>query len=386
MADLDIMHVDMDAFYAEVEKLDNPELRGKAVIVGGKSGRGVVSTASYEARKYGVHSAMPMIKARKLCPHAEIVRVRHKRYEEVSKEIFSIFKEFTPQVEKLSIDEAFLDLKGCHNIYGSSREIGKKIKINIKQKIGLVASVGISYNKFLAKLASTLDKPDGFKIISSKNSEEILDPLEVEKIWGVGKKTQKKLNKMGINTIAELKKIPRKKLIEIFGKIGNSLFELARGIDQRKVKTNNKRKSISQEITFNKNIKNDKKISATLMKMAEKVGKRLREKNLAGYTIFIKIRYPDFTTKTRSITKNNPVISTTEIYQTGKNLLKTNNLLKKPLRLLGIGISNLTSNPYEQLSLFDKNTSNYKLTKTIDELKQKFGEESIKHGIELYED
>lgn len=385
MKKVNIMHIDMDAFFASVEIMDNPELEGKPVIVGGVdiNNRGVVSTASYEARKYGVHSAMPIYKAKKLCPDGIYLSGRMKRYKNLSKEIHNIFHEYTPLVEKISIDEAFLDLKGCHKLFGSSEKIGKKIKDEIKKKVGLTASVGISKNKFLAKLASTIDKPDGFKIIYRDEVDEFLSNLPIGMLWGVGDKTEKLLHEQGIKTIKNLKKLPKEELENQFGKLGIKLYNLARGIDKRKVIPEEEIKSISQEETFSEDLRSKLDIFSALMGMTEKVSERLHNKKLKGKTIFIKIRYSNFKTYTRRKTIKNYVSSTDLIYDTAKKLLLKNNLLNKPIRLLGVGVSNLSSKQKQQLSLFEKNNEEEKLDKTIFEIKNKFGSKSLRRGIDL---
>ena len=385
MAELNTMHVDMDAFFASVEQEDNPELKRKPVIVGGVylSNRGVVSTASYEARKYGVHSAMPIIKAKQLCPNGIYLPGRHRRYEEISQQIFAIFRSYTPVVEKLSIDEAFLDLTGCHRLFGSSREIGEMIKKEIKNKTGLVASIGIAPNKFIAKLASTLDKPNGFMIIDEEEVNEVIDPLPISKMWGVGDKTEKKLRDIGIKTIGMLKSLSLHELTNMFGKFGQNLYYLSRGIDQREIEAESETKSISQEETFSSNLSDDERIHAALMKLVEKVTRRLRKKNLRGSTIFIKIRYNDFSTYTRRKTLNQTVNQTDIVFTIAKKLIHDNNLTKKPVRLLGIGISNLTDEKSKQLSLFADDSNKNKLTNTIDKIRDKYGEGSVKRGIEL---
>ena len=388
---LDIIHVDMDAFFASVEQLDNPVYRGKPVIVGGSGSekRGVVSAASYEARKYGIHSAMPLVQARRLCPDGVFLPVRGERYSEVSEKILKIFKRYTPRLEKVSIDEAFLDLKGCHRLFGSSIEIGKKIKQDITDEIGINASVGIAPNKFLAKLASDMEKPDGFVVIEEDEILEILAPLPVKKIWGVGDKTAEKLINCGIETIGELREIPRKELAELFGKKGNDLFFLSRGIDNRPVEVGEDTSSISHERTFSTSLTKDDEIYAALMDMSEMVTRRLREKELKGRTVFIKVRYDNFDTLTRSHTLNEKIFTAESLYNTGKKLLKKYSLLKKPVRLLGIGISNLTASQNTQLSLFCDKRKDERLTGTIDSINDKFGEKTIfraKNLIEVQDD
>ena len=388
MKKVNIMHVDMDAFYASVEIMDNPELKGKPVIVGGvdMNNRGVVSTASYEARKYGVHSAMPIYKAKKLCPNGVYISGRMERYKELSLEIHKIFHKYTPKVEKISIDEAFLDLKGCHKLFGSSEKIGKKIKNEIKEQVGLTASVGISKNKFLAKLASTIDKPDGFKIIYEDEVDDFLNDLPIGMLWRVGDKTEEFLHAQGIKTIGMLKKFPKYELENQFGKLGLKLYRLARGKDNREVISEEEIKSISQEETFLENLTSKLDILSALMGMTEKVSERLHNKDLKGKTVFIKVRYSDFKTYTRRKTIKNHINSTDLIYDIAKKLLINNKLLNKPIRLLGIGVSNLSPDKEQQLSLFEKNIKKEKLDETIFEIKDKFGSKSLRRGIDLIYD
>ncbi len=376
---LEIMHVDMDAFFAAVEQLDNPALVGQPVIVGGINldNRGVVSTASYEARQYGVHSAMPITEAKRLCPHGIYLPGRGSRYQELSAQIFSILLSYTPCLEKISIDEAFLDLSGCHRLFGDSIEIGHQIKMVIHQKLGLIASIGLSINKFLAKLASDLDKPDGFMVIKEEEINQVLEPLPIGKLWGVGRKTEKILNELGINTIGKLKKLNQDELVAIFGKMGLQLYQLARGLDERSVEPEYAAKSISHEETFAVSVSNKNEIMACLMEMSAKVARRLRQKDLRGSTVFIKIRYDDFTTLTRRITLGSSTNSTDTIYQTGKRLLEKERLLTRPVRLLGIGIGNFSKGAQTQLSLFSNELKEYDLNKAIDRIKDRYGERGI---------
>ncbi|MFW5995692.1 MAG: DNA polymerase IV [Halanaerobiaceae bacterium] len=377
---LNIVHVDMDAFFASVEQLDNPELQGKPVIVGGSGNgdsRGVVSAASYEARKYGVHSAMPLVEARRLCPEGHFVPVRGDRYSEVSRQVFDIFYEYTPRLEKISIDEAFLDLQGCHQLFGSSREIGKKIRNEIKERIGITASVGIAPNKFLAKLASDMDKPDGFVVIEEEKIKDVLAPLPVDDIWGVGEKTFSRFQELGIKTIEDLWQLSEEELVSLFGKKGKKLFYLSRGIDDRRVEVEEDTVSISHERTFASSLTDDDEISAALMEMSERVVRRMRKKGLRGRTVFIKIRYDDFETLTRSLTQDRLISRADILYETGKTLLKKYSLLKRPVRLLGIGLSNLSGDKNVQLSLFEDKEKDERLTGAIDVIKDKFGENSI---------
>lgn len=384
---LNIIHMDMDAFFASVEQLDNPDLRGKAVIVGGVGldNRGVVSTASYEARKFGVHSAMPIAKAKQLCPHAVYLPGRRERYTELSEQIFNILLEFTPQVEKLSIDEAFLNVKGCHRLYGSSKEIGKQIKKKIKDKTGLVCSIGVARNKFLAKIGSDLDKPDGLVVIKNEEIAEVLDPLSVKKIPGVGKKTAGKLNEIGIYKIGQLKNMEYKELEHLFGKHGRLLYKLIRGIDDREVSVNNVTKSISNETTFQNDISDLDLLLKHLLKLSQKVTRRIRKKKLIGNTIFIKVKDNKFNVTTRRVTIKKYIDSTDDLYKFGKTLLEKVDLTK-PVRLIGIGIAGLKEKEKEQLSLFESTNNKSEFNIAIDSIKDKFGNKSIRRARDLLEE
>ena len=381
---LNIIHVDMDAFYASVEKRDNPELEGKPVIVGGDpEGRGVVAAACYEVREYGVHSAMSAAEAKRRCPHAIFLPVRMDRYQEVSAQIFEILGNYTPVIEKISVDEAFLDIKGTERLFGSPREVGRKIQKEIMEKTGLQASVGIAPNKFLAKLASDMDKPAGFTVIEEDKIQEILDPLPIENIWGVGEKTEEKLHKINIKTIRELKKISEEDLVSIFGNFGQKLYNLARGIDDREVEKTSVTKSISHEQTFSENMEEEDYLLSVLMEFSGKVARRLRKKNLKAETVFVKVSYDIFKSSSRQITYQRAFHDTETIYFAGKKLLQENNLFRRPIRLLGIGVSNLIPADQEQMSLFGGEDEDDNMVEAIDRLKDKFGESSVLRAREI---
>lgn len=384
MDKLHILHADMDAFFSAVEQRENPKLKDKAVIVGGVnlSNRGVVSTASYEARKFGVHSAMPIAQAKKLCPDGIYLPARHGLYKKASSEIFSILKKYTPLVEKLSIDEAFLDVKGCDRLYGSAVEIAKKIKKEVKRETELTISVGVSINKFLAKLASDYDKPDGLTVIKKNDIKNFMRKLEIDKIWGVGDVFASKLAEEKIYKASDIWSYSLEELKKKYGKAGVKLFFLSRGIDKREVKSQSQIKSISHEETFADNIADRDKLFAYLFKMSEKVSFRLHSNSLKGNTVFIKVRYADFSTYSRQQSLKAAVNSSEEIYLRAKELLIQNNLLNKPLRLLGIGVSNLCQEGQEQLNLFSDEDD--QLDKTIDELKRKYGFNKISRARKLY--
>jgi DNA polymerase-4 len=386
MDKLHVIHADMDAFFAAVEQRENPDLKGKAVIIGGVnlSNRGVVSTASYKAREYGVHSAMPVAQARKLCPNGIYLPARHGLYKEVSQEVLSILNKYTPLVEKVSIDEAFLDIKGCERLYGNPLEIAKKIKKDVKDKTELTISIGLSVNKFLAKLASDFDKPDGLTVIKKENIKEFMADLDIKKIWGVGQIFSEKLADIGIYKVKDIWPYSLNELKNKYGRAGIKLYYLSRGLDNRKVESKNEIKSVSHEETFAENIEDIDKLWAYLFKMSEKVSFRLHSNNLRGNTVFIKVRYADFSTVSRQISLKNNLNSTELIYKTGKKLIKDNKLFKKPLRLLGIGVSNLSDSEKMQLNLFEKQTVNSEIDQTIDDIKRKYGFDKISRARKLY--
>ncbi|MDR3584996.1 MAG: DNA polymerase IV [Desulfosporosinus sp.] len=373
-----ILHVDMDAFYASVEQRDDPTLLTKPVVVGGKpNSRGVVCAASYEARKFGIHSAMPMAEAFRRCPHAVFLPVDIPKYHEVSLQIRKIFMTYTPIVEPLSLDEAFLDVTGSTSLFGSANTIGLTIKQRIQQELNLTASVGVASNKFLAKLASDLQKPDGFVIVQPHRVQEFLDPLSVERIWGVGKKTAEQLHKLNIKTVRDLRRLELGYLTQLFGAVGSQLYQLARGIDDRPVESDRVAKSIGRETTFATNIIDRDLLETELLKIAVDVGRRLRKEAFRGKTITLKVRYDDFRTVSRSHTLSQATDLDDVIYKEGCNLFKEVSL-KQPLRLIGLTLHNLTDKVERQLSLFcEPQKDNETLTKVIDVLKEKYGEKSI---------
>jgi len=379
-----IIHVDMDAFYASVEQLDKPNLIGKPVIVGGAADkRGVVSAASYEARKFGVHSAMPMSQAIRLCPNAVVLPVRMERYAELSQQIRSIFQKFTPRIEPISLDEAFLDVTGSLRLFGSAEKIGRAIKDRIKEQLGLVASVGIAANKFMAKLASDLDKPDGFVVINEKDKQRILDPLPVSRVWGVGKVTEKALKSSGINTIKQLRQAPPQTLRSIFGDQTAHVLRLAHGVDDRPVESSREAKSISGERTFAKDIDDKAVLLDVLLHQVEDVAQRLRFNNLEAKTITLKLRYGDFRTITRSSTFDHPTNTTKTLWQEAQKVFQQ--WLKKsagPLRLIGFGVSGLQRVGSGQQELFPESDrkKQKRLDEAFDKIRDKFGYDALRRG------
>jgi DNA polymerase-4 len=379
-----IIHLDMDAFYPSVEALDNPELRGKPVIVGGSKERGVVSSASYEARKFGVHSAQPMATAMQLCPNGIVVPVRMARYQEVSEQVFEIFHIFTPLVEPLSIDEAFLDVTGSSRLFGSPIEIAKKIKQKIVEKTGLTISAGVATSKFVAKVASDMEKPDGLTIVARDKVREFLDPLPIKKMWGAGKVTQKALARIGIHTFKDLRLASVEVLEKEFGKHGRHMHQLSLGIDPRDVVTLHDIKSIGHEDTYSKDILDLEPAKRELLSLANRVARRMRRKGLEGKTITLKVKYSDFKLITRSVTLHHYTNDSADIYSNVCSLLEKTAVGKRPVRLLGISLSNLAdTDSGRQLSLFNQGESNQKrkeLNKTANSIIEKFGNRGIRPG------
>lgn len=377
MSERAILHLDMDAFYASVEVLDDPTLEGRPVIVGGASeGRGVVSAASYEARRFGVHSAMPAGQAHKLCPDGVFLVPRMSRYVEISEQVFTIFRDFTPLVEPLSIDEAFLDVTGCQRLFGPAEGIGRTIKQRIQEEVGITASVGLAPNKFLAKLASDLEKPDGFVVFTHEDARARLAALPVSRLWGVGKVTGRELNRHGIQTIGDLLRVPRQILIDRFGDHSGRLLELAVGHDERPVIPMHEAKSVGNEITFAKDIADADELRDVLDLLAEKVAWRLRKHGLRGRTITLKARYSDFTTHTRSKTLSEPTQSTTEIRQAARELLEQRlGRQGRALRLIGVTSSGFKEKPVVQGELFaaQEEVRDKELDQVMDRVNEKYG-------------
>lgn len=378
-----ILHIDMDSFFASVEQLDHPEYEGKPVIVGadpkGGKGRGVVSAASYEARKYGIHSAMPISRAYRLCPQGIFLPVRMDRYQEVSRKIMAILRDYSPVIEQISIDEAFLDITGSLRLFGSSEDIGRAIKERIKKEIGLTASVGIAPNKFIAKIASDLEKPDGFVVVKEGEQRDFLKDLPISKLWGVGEKTESILKEMGITTIGDLANYPQDKLIRRFGRVGITFWQLANGIDNRPVAPESPAKSVSQERTFQQDTDNLDLLRRTLFRLTEDLGRILRKGGLKGRTITLKIRLEDFSTFTRSKTLSDFTNSVDLIRRIAWDMLSKFDRQGKKVRLLGIGISQLNTMGGEQLGLFE--SPEEKIPQILDSVQDKFGEGTIRRAI-----
>ena len=345
---LNFCHVDMDAFYASVEERDNPKLRGKPLVVGGSSMRGIITTANYEARKYGLHSAMPIFMAKKLCPHVIIVPTRREKYEEESKRIFAILKKYSNNIEKISIDEAYLDLSHT-NV--DRLKLAKLIKNDVYSHTGLTISVGISYNKFLAKLGSDLNKPDGITIINKENAQTILYDLPINKVFGIGKKTQEKLSLLGIHKVSDMLPLDKEYLYDEFGKFGLVLYDRIRGNDYRKIESNIERKSIGIERTLEKNISNKNQIKIYLDKFSKELENDLKSKKFTTKTIILKLKDENFKTITRSYSLDNYISSNEDIRRIAYYLLDQVEI-NKEIRLIGLTASNLLDSSYDQKSFF----------------------------------
>ena len=427
------MHVDMDAFFASIEQLDHPEYKGHPVIVGGLSSRGVVATCSYEARKFGVHSAMPSSRAKKLCPDGIYVYPRMDRYKEVSHQIFSIMKEFTPHIEPLSIDEAFLEVSGMSTMYSGPKALGRAIKDRVFEETGLIISAGLAPNKFLAKLASDLDKPDGLVVIPYGREKEILAPLPIKRIWGVGPRTEKILKTGGFHLMRHIQALPdESSLIPLVGNQARRIWELANGIDDRPVETDRKIQSIGAEETYEEDLTDGSAIELEFRYFANRLSKRLRKRNLLGHTVSIKVRYDDFTTVSRQKRLDTPsdhehvffetalllwnklmqdktskkpngtkkdievLGATTKVKSTNLKSINSNYSSSNyggsseiafmdppgPIRLLGLTVSGLDEEVPMQDSLFEspKNETENKLAGVLDSLESKFGETAVMSG------
>ena len=382
-----ILHIDMDAFYASVEERDNPSLVGKPVIVGvSAEGRGVVAAANYEARKFGVHSAMPAARAKRLCPHAVFLKTRIDYYASVSRLIRDIFEQFTPLVEPLSLDEAFLDVTGSEKLFGSSAEIGRQIKERIRRELKLVASVGVAPNKFLAKIASDVNKPDGFLVVEADQVREFLDPLPVGRLWGVGKVTGQVFERLSIRTIGQLRQMPINTLNDLFGSAGEHYWQLAHGIDDRRVVPDREAKSISNETTFAADISDMEVLRAWLVELVDQVAQRLRRHDLKGRAVELKVRFADFKTISRSLTLAEPSNVTQDLLDAGMDLL-TKRLPPRhlPVRLLGFGVSKLDDSGTSQQQLFDQpdRARHRELDRVADQITAKFGKMAIRRGTGL---
>jgi DNA polymerase IV len=388
-----ILHLDLDAFFCAVEETRNPELRGKAFAVGGKPDeRGVVASCSYAARRMGVRSAMPMAKALRLSPGLIIVSSRHPVYREVSRQVMERLHNVTALVEQISIDEAFLDIS---DIREETEAIARNLQARIRDELQLPCSIGIASNKLVAKIATEVGKslslrntqtrgeiapPNALTVVPFGEEAAFLSPLPADMLWGVGPKTFARLTDLGIQTIGDIAKWPESELIRLFGENGRDLARHAKGIDDRPITTERETKSISQEITFSRDVRDDKVLQETLQEMCAEVGAQLRRNNLAGKTIKLKIRWPDFTTLTRQTTLNHSTDQEDEIAKSALELLKSVRKLKQAVRLIGVGVSGL-GQPVRQLGLWDMDSERARrLQNVMDELQEKYGKGVIKRG------
>lgn len=382
-----IIHIDMDAYYASVEIRDNPQLADKPVVIGGSpTGRGVVSTANYIARKFGVHSAMPTSQAVRLCPHAVLIRPRMDYYAAISKQIRDIFHSYTDLVEPLSLDEAFLDVTGSRRLFGDAVTVAKQIKSRIATEVGLTASAGVAPNKFLAKVASDLEKPNGLVVVDPEGIQAFLDPLPVSRVWGVGAQTQKKLESYGVHTIAHLRQLSLEVLKSAFGINSDHFWRLSRGLDTRAVVPDRDAKSISHETTFHQDLTDPEALRAWLLDLTDQVARRLRRHKLVGRTVHLKIRYSNFETITRSRTLDEPTNATDTLARLASELFSQSQLsFNRGIRLIGMGVDKLSFNRPIQLSLFDQADSerSKRIDKATDEIRDKFGKLALKRGSTL---
>jgi DNA polymerase-4 len=403
----EILHLDMDAFYASIEVLDDTSLRGKPVIVGGGVKRGVVAAASYEARKFGVHSSIPMAKARRLCPHGVFLPVRMERYKEVSDRVFGIFRRYTPLVEPVSLDEAFLDITASVRLFGPPEEIARKIRAEVRAETGLTVSAGVASSKFVAKIASDMNKPDGLTVVLRGKEQEFLGPLRVGSLWGVGEATRSALAEMGVQTIGDLAGVPEEAVVRKLGKHGAHLHRLAHGIDDREVEPEREIKSMGREETFDEDLLEILALRRELLDIATRTAARLRSHRLKGRTVTLKVKYSDFRLVTREVTFPHGIDDGGEIFRQALTLLEKTEAGKKPVRLLGIYLSNFGGEPGRdegsgQISLFGHRPQpgvpapraprvrdparTAKLNEAVDRIRGKYGEKGVRPGTLADED
>ncbi len=382
-----ILHIDMDAFYASIEERDRPGLRGKPMVVGGNPDkRGVVAAANYTARRYGIHSAMPTSQAKRLCPDLIVLPPRHSYYAQVSQQIRDIFHRYTPLVEPLSLDEAFLDVKHSHLLFGEPADIGSRIKRDIRDELKLVASVGVAHNKFLAKVASEAGKPDGILEVNPAGVQAFLDKLPVSKLWGVGKVGNQRLQNRGIHTIGDLRAQAPEMLEELFGSWGGTLWDLAHGKDNRQVVPDHKAKSLSHETTFAEDITDVEALRGWLLDLTRHVAMRLRRNHLRGRIVHVKIRFADFRTITRSRTLSQSTNFTQQLWDTGQALLMQNLPLRhRGVRLIGFSVSGFDPTGPCQTDLFDETgrSRQVRLDTVSDWIHARFGSATLTRATEL---
>ncbi|MBI5511068.1 MAG: DNA polymerase IV [Deltaproteobacteria bacterium] len=374
-----VLHLDLDAFFAAVEVLDDPSLARKPVIVGGMSNRGVVATCSYEARPFGVHSAMPMVEARRLCPQAIVVPPRHERYAELSEQVFAIFGRYTPLVEGLSLDEAFLDVTQSQALFGDAVHIARRIKQEVRAETGLTVSAGVAPCKFVAKIASDLQKPDGLVVVRPEDVARFLAPLPIERMWGVGPVAAERLHQAGFLAIGDLAATDPARLEAHLGSWGRTVHALARGIDDREVEPHLPAKSVGAEETFDTDLTHPDDMLRELLAQSERVARRLQSEGHAGHTVVVKIKYADFTLKTRRQKLAQPVSDLDSIFATAKELLGHFELRGKRVRLTGVAVTDLATAGPAQRSLFPDPVAERRarLQKAAADIEAKFGEQGV---------
>ena len=378
-----IIHVDMDAFYASVEVLDRPELAGRPVVVGGRSRRAVVSSASYEARRFGVRSAMPVGAALRLCPAAVVLPVRMERYVEVSRAVMGIFRRFTPLVEPLSLDEAFLDVSASRRLFGDGAEIAARIRAAIRGELGLAASAGVAPVKLVAKMASDLAKPDGLLVVPPEEVLDFLAPLPVGRMWGVGPEAEKRLLSLGARSIGDARLLSGDLLASRLGKLGSMVFDFCRGIDPRPVEPPEAAKSVGREVTYDTDITDPEEARLRILALCGRTARRLRRKFVAGRTVTLKVRYSDFVSVTRSATLPEPTDDASVIFAACLALLSRTKVGEAPVRLLGVSVSGLLPDDApRQASLFDPDAPGRRrnLNKALDSIADRFGEDAVLPG------
>jgi DNA polymerase-4 len=382
-----IIHLDLDAFYASVEQQDFPELRGRPVVVGGSVERGVVCACSYEARGFGVRSAMAMARALRLCPKAIVRPVRMARYQEVSREVFAIFARYTDRIEPLSVDEAFLDVSGCEKLFGPAPRIAAIIRQAVREETGLTISAGVARNKFLAKLGSEHGKPDGLFEVPDP-PESFLLPLPLGRLWGVGPVMLGRLENLGLRTVGDLRRLSRERLTKLFGASGEHLFHLAQGVDHRQVETSAEAKSIGHEDTFDRDLWDREEMRRALLDLAERVAIRLRRHGLTGSTLILKVKYADFTTVTRSRTLPAGLDHAMDIHRVAVELLDRTAAGQQAVRLLGISLGRLENSAGEQGSLFgaEARRRQVALDQAVDQVRRRFGVAGVRRGSLLDRD
>lgn len=383
----------MDAFFAAIEVMDHPAWAGKPLVVGSPPDkRGVVSTASYEARKFGIHSAMPSRTAHRLCPQAIFAPVRMSRYLDVSEKVMAVLRSFTPELEQVSVDEAFLDVGGVMHRWKTPEVLGRAIKEAMRRETGLTASVGAATNKFLAKLASDMEKPDGLTVMPGDpdHIRAVLAPMPVSRIWGVGKVTEKLLHQAGFRTVGDVQQVGASVLVPVVGgALAGHIHALALGIDERKISTESETKSISAENTFDEDIRDPALVRPHMIELAEQVGRRLRQRGWYASTIQIKVRFDDFQTITRQETLPHQVCSDRRLIETATALLQRQKI-QQPVRLIGVGVSGLSSGPDEdtQLRLFEppelvQEKKDARLDVALDAIREKLGDHAVKRGSHM---